>query len=87
MKIYYRGTGRVALGQFTYLCGETSITGDCTGCSWNAHPASYNAADRTDEAGLSSTDWPVEHDPEMFDLRVFRFIILHILQVFLFVAV
>lgn len=65
----------------------TCVTDGCTGFSCNAQPASHGADDRIDEAGLSSSDWPVEQDPEMFDVSVFRLIIPHILQISLFVSV
>lgn len=73
--------------KFSYYFGETFLRALCAGHSRKSHSASYDVADRVDEAGLSSSDGSIQKNSEMFDVVPFSLIIPHILKILLFVSV
>lgn len=72
---------------FSYFLCETVSDVSRVDQSWGCHSSSYDVVDRVDEAGLSSTDGSVEKDSEMIAAFLFRFIVLHILEVSVSVSV
>lgn len=74
--------------KFSYFLGEAGVRVlHGIGQSRIRHSASNRVADGVDEAGLSSSDGPIQKNSEMFNVLIFRLIIFHILKILLFVSV
>ena len=69
--------------KFSYCSIATFVRGQ----SRSSHSALYDAADRVDEAGLSSSVRSIQKDSDMFDVLVSRLILLHILEISRIVSV